>query len=80
MKQGICPKCRSANVYSAAGSRLPNETVIIKDVFFTKTTTPDKYLCLECGYLEYYVPLTDETTQLVRDNWQRVAVRPESAQ
>lgn len=71
MKDGICPKCMAHEVYRYAGGQATPEMVVLKDGLISKGVAPDKYVCTACGYLEYYLPLTDEL-QMVRDHWQRV--------
>lgn len=50
MKDGVCPKCRSAEIYTSAddthGVRVP---IPWRDV------DTNLYVCAECGYLEFYV-------------------------
>jgi predicted nucleic-acid-binding Zn-ribbon protein len=77
MKNGICPKCQSREVYWHKGSE-EHEQITVKEaaipVFgaFAQTTWPDKYLCTSCGYIEYY--LTDaKAMQVVKENWEKVA-------
>ncbi len=50
MKDGICPKCKSEEVYVDYGMR---HGVIIP--IHTFAPHPTKlYVCAECGYLEFY--------------------------
>jgi hypothetical protein len=71
MKNGICPKCPSHEVYRHAGSQFAHEMITLKGNLISKGVAPDKYVCVGCGYLEYYLPLTDDL-QLVRDHWEHV--------
>jgi hypothetical protein len=71
MKNGLCPKCGSAEVYRRAGDPYGHELITLKGEVFSKGIAPDKYLCGVCGYLEYYVSL-QEDIQIVRENWQRI--------
>ena len=71
MKNGICPKCAAREIYRHAGSGFVNENITLQGGFFSKGAAPDKYICVACGYLEYYLPITEDI-QLVRDNWERV--------
>ena len=82
MRDGICPKCAGNEVYFQEGGRYPHEHIVLKkgqgrpDIIAVgmKVTAPDKYICADCGYLEYYVA-SPEDTQVVRENWQRVQAR-----
>lgn len=71
MKDGICPKCSGREVYRRDGSRFANEMIELKGDFISQGAAPDKYLCATCGYLEYYLPIT-EKIEMVRENWDRV--------
>ena len=71
MKRGVCPKCAAREVYRHAGSRFANEMITLKGDFVSKGAAPDKYICAACGYLEYYLPITEDI-QLVRENWELV--------
>jgi hypothetical protein len=71
MKNGICPKCNGNEVYWFAGSGFANEALNLTKGFIAKGTWPDKYVCVGCGYLEYYLPSPDDL-QVVREKWERV--------
>lgn len=71
MKSGICPKCAASEVYRQGGSQLSHEMIEFKSGLISKGAAPDKYICMACGYLEYYLPLTEDT-QVIRSNWERV--------
>lgn len=71
MKNGTCPKCAAQEVYRQTGSRFAHEMITLKGDLISKGAAPDKYICVSCGYLEYYLPLTEDM-QLVRDNWEHV--------
>ena len=73
MKNGVCPKCAAREVYQAAGSRFGNEMLNLTDGLINKGLAPDKYVCGQCGYLEYYLPTEDSAFQIIRDKWDRVA-------
>ncbi len=76
MKNGICPKCQSGEVYRHKGSE-NSERITLKEaaipVFgaFAQITWPDKYVCLSCGYIEYYLPEA-ANLELVKENWEKV--------
>lgn len=75
MKNGTCPKCSGREIYHRAGSRFSQELVELKGGVINQGAAPDKYLCAACGYLEYYLPLSDEQLAVVRDNWERVVAQ-----
>jgi predicted nucleic-acid-binding Zn-ribbon protein len=82
MRDGICPKCQSKNVYLAdmqglhAGVidlpkiQLYRENKWIPDIDILHTTA---YLCQNCGYFEFYVQDPSKLERLSEsDNWKRV--------
>ena len=52
MKNGICPKCASREVYRHTGSPFAHEQITLKGTLISKGVAPDKYVCVACGYLE----------------------------
>ena len=73
MKDGICPKCGSTEVYS--GKRVTNKqgsyyTNTIP-VSFWHTATLDNYVCGECGYVESYIANLNELDR-IRQKWSLV--------
>ena len=73
MKNGLCLKCGSREIYRRGPDNYgTNEKIVVKAGFVTKGAAPDKYVCLGCGYLESYLPL-EENAEMVREHWQRVA-------
>lgn len=76
MQNGNCPKCGSQEVFRMDGNRQSaQELVTLRGGVFSNGDAPHKYLCTSCGYLEYYLPLTDENLQMVKENWVRVSPR-----
>lgn len=72
MKNGSCPKCNKTEVYREKGAMHGSEFVTLKDaVIFPKSTLPDKFVCISCGYLEYYV-LSKEDLEFIQKNWEKV--------
>jgi predicted nucleic-acid-binding Zn-ribbon protein len=72
MKDGICSKCNKSDVYMEKGVPLGSEQVVLKSAFLSgRVTLPDKYVCADCGYLEYYVPLKDDL-KFIKQNWKKV--------
>ena len=45
--------------------------ITLKGDLISKGAAPANYICVACGYLEYYLPLTEDI-RLVCDNWERV--------
>lgn len=76
MKDGVCPKCAAREVYQhLPDPRNPSESITLNDSFFSKGAMPEKYLCLSCGYLEYYLAIDDDIRETVRENWRRVSAK-----
>ncbi len=71
--EAICPKCGAREIFCKAGSRFVNEMITITGDLISKGAAPTKYICVACGYLEYYLPITKDI-QLVREHWERVPV------
>lgn len=85
MRDGVCPKCASAEVYysdaggathalSAGGGaplvRLYRDAKWLPDVWMLETA---HYLCRSCGYFETYVRDAAELSKLDDcTNWRRV--------
>ncbi len=50
MKEGICPKCNSEEVYMDSHTKqglFPMQRFVVNP--------PHIYVCINCGYLEFYV-------------------------
>ena len=73
MKDGICPKCSAREVYSHLPKATnPSESITIDDSFINRGAMPEKYLCLACGYLEYYLPIDGSLRETIQANWSKV--------
>jgi predicted nucleic-acid-binding Zn-ribbon protein len=73
MKDGICPKCAATEVYSHLPKATnPSESITITDSFINRGAMPEKFLCLACGYLEYYLPLDEKIREAVTTTWAKV--------
>lgn len=73
MKDGICPKCESGEVYMGTEvwpKRGPFSSNTIP-VGFLSTTPIDNYVCVRCGYVESYVG-NQASLQTIREKWTRV--------
>ncbi len=73
MKEGICPKCDAAEVYSP-------EDMLLKGGPFGSNSIPvsltsmaalDNYVCADCGYVESYVADEDKLHEITK-KWKRV--------
>jgi predicted nucleic-acid-binding Zn-ribbon protein len=81
MLDGICPKCGSHDVYCDVN--IPGkdnshriDTIMVKAAFLLPSfAVLDNYVCVQCGYLESYVPFP-ESLQTIADNWTRVRAKP----
>ena len=82
MRNGQCPKCGSAEVYS--GANLPNKrgsygvnTIPIKGLFAPSMATLDNYVCINCGYVESYIADPRKLEEIAA-TWDRITP-PESS-
>ncbi len=57
MKDGICPKCKSNEVFSGADIMLKSGPFGSNSipVNLTSIAALDNYVCVHCGYVESYV-------------------------
>ncbi len=84
MKNGICPKCQSTEVYRGAsteGEGLSAGTYnsIVEISAGKKQTTlwVDTYVCRACGYLEMHVANRDDLAVLSEaDGWEKISSNP----
>jgi predicted nucleic-acid-binding Zn-ribbon protein len=73
MKDGVCPKCSAPEVYRHLPKAInPSESITLTDSFINKGAMPEKFLCLSCGYLEFYLPLNDTVLAAVKEHWTKV--------
>ena len=74
MKNGMCPKCGSATIYSKTEGL---KYSAMKGVVFVETghiTVPSQtiaYVCTTCGYFENYITDQSKLTEVL-ENWQKV--------
>lgn len=71
MKNGVCPKCSSKEVYRSEGYPQQREMITISGTAFVKGVPPDRYTCVSCGYVEFYLA-SEEYLQEIRDAWTKV--------
>ena len=79
MKDGICPKCKSNEVYSGANISLKSGPFGSNSIPISLTSIAalDNYVCTHCGYLESYV-LDSKKLQEISKKWHK-AMEPGSA-
>jgi predicted nucleic-acid-binding Zn-ribbon protein len=76
MKDGKCPKCRSADVRSSAGVRnvLDGEQGIqIGGSLLPRTAPIESYVCISCGYVESYI-LDQKKLRMIAERWPRAGL------
>lgn len=75
LRSGICPKCASNEVYSDNYATKRGERMIIPITGF-KRFFLDSYICINCGYVEEWIPekeLKDaKMIEKVKENWVKV--------
>jgi uncharacterized OB-fold protein len=76
MRDGICPKCGSNEVYWVAQPHLGygvNTFHIEASLFFPKKATLYNYACVQCGFVESYV-LEPDKLAAIAQKWTKVQV------
>jgi hypothetical protein len=74
MKNGHCPKCNSANVYTKDGGlSWGAEDLLIDDGSFAQNADCVSYICIDCGYFENYIVDMARLQKKVQKNWTKVA-------
>ena len=68
MKSGVCPKCRSAEVFLLEGE---THRSTLKHSGWGDLTSTTDYACANCGYVEEYLRSSADRDK-VRQEWQRV--------
>ena len=66
MKSGVCPKCKSNEVYYREGG-ITTSSVTVAVTSWSVATT-DNYVCTDCGYLESYIT-KPKFLQKIIDKW-----------
>ena len=84
MRDGICPKCHSNEVYSGAditaktNSYGMNAIPIRGGIYFSPVTAPlDNYVCAHCGYVESYIS-DPKKLEEIADRWSKVEGTPDN--
>ena len=67
MKNGVCPKCGSKNIY-VADRRSPSNFVVVTWARGARLTT---YVCTECGFAERYIR-DKQSLRLISENCPKV--------
>jgi predicted nucleic-acid-binding Zn-ribbon protein len=62
MKDGICPKCGSDEVFKKASNKIALPWI--------RQSYPLNYVCADCGYMEWYIEKRDDL-EVIRFNWKR---------
>ena len=80
MKNGVCPKCHSTQVYRGASTEgeglsagTYNAIIEIDTGKLQVTLWVDTYVCAACGYIEMYVANCDALAILAEaEGWEKV--------
>lgn len=70
MKNRICPKCDGNEIYTNAGVTKLNQNRMSIDVWAAPVML-DVHMCMNCGYLEYYVARPMDREKAAR-KWAKV--------
>jgi len=74
MRNGICPKCRSKNIYMRKNGIQVGENsggVFVHTSTMTRVTPIEAYICVDCGYFENFI--TDAAKLMeVSQTWTKV--------
>lgn len=83
MRNGICPKCNSSEVYSGekvqtkTNSYGMNAVPIRGGIYFAPVTAPmDNYVCARCGYVESYIADRKKLDEIA-ERWVKVEGSPD---
>ncbi|MDD4769376.1 MAG: hypothetical protein PHT52_06250 [Eubacteriales bacterium] len=71
MKNGICPRCHSTQVYSSSKLRAETGNASSIPLSFFRSIPLDNYVCTNCGYVESYVS-EPEMLARIEDIWPQV--------
>ncbi len=73
MKDGICPKCKSADVHAGTHFIFKGGTGAINTIpvsFWTRAAI-DNYVCVRCGYVERYIADSNKLKD-IQEKWPKV--------
>lgn len=71
MKNGICPRCHAAQVFSSSKLRAETGNASSIPLSFLRSISLDNYVCTNCGYVESYVS-EPEMLSRIEDIWPQV--------
>jgi predicted nucleic-acid-binding Zn-ribbon protein len=77
MRNGVCPRCGSATVYSQAGGVHVSggERIYVPTSRIDKAVPFVSFVCTTCGYFENYIADQNKLTE-VAQKWQKVPTAP----
>lgn len=55
MRSGRCPKCQSTDIHVGPPGNLQNNLLNSFNVSFWRRVTPERHVCVACGYMEQYI-------------------------
>ena len=70
MKNKICPKCNASEIYTNMSNRLMGRNRLYVDIWAGEVPL-NVYMCMNCGYLEYYVARREQREKVAR-RWPKV--------
>jgi predicted nucleic-acid-binding Zn-ribbon protein len=70
MKSGVCPKCKSEEVYVDNGIRHG----IVVPIHALSVHPTELYVCANCGFLEFYAH-TEYDLSLVKERFRKVKAK-----
>jgi len=72
MRNGVCPKCKSTEIYHKSdGIRTGIGDRIFVSVSWWSKAMLDNYVCTNCGHVESYIPEARDLADIAR-KWDRV--------
>jgi hypothetical protein len=72
LRDGICPKCGSEEVYSGGNApQAPRNMIPIRGGFSGTGAWLTNFVCVSCGYVESYI-LDQRLLEDIATNWPRV--------
>lgn len=73
LKNGICPKCASYEIYHSNASPRSSDRVTLREGTFAgqDASSITRLICVKCGYLEYYL-LDEGDRHAIEESWERV--------